>query len=65
MMKYVTDMNFILGKSRGKSTSTGMIGYNNKLYISFSRTIKESEYERLFFTTLSSMGIDILIESNR
>ena len=65
MKEYITDMNFILGKSRGKSTSTGMIGYDNKLYISFSRTIKESEYERLFFTTLSSMGIDILIESNR
>jgi hypothetical protein len=65
MKKYVTDMNFILGKSRGKSTSIGVIGYNNKLFITFSRTIKESEFERLFFTTLSSMGIDILIESNR
>lgn len=65
MKKYVTDMNFILGKSRGKATATTMIGYNNKLYITFSRTIKEAELERLFFTTLSKMGLDILIESNR
>lgn len=65
MKKYITDMNFILGKSRGKTTSTTMIGYNNKLYITFSRKIKESEYERLFFTTLSNEGLDILIESNR
>ena len=58
-------MNFILGKSRGKSGAAAMIGINDNLYISFSRIIKESEFERLFFTTLSSMGIDILIESNR
>lgn len=65
MKKYVTDMNFILGKSRGKTTAITMIGYNNKLYITFSRNIKESDFERLFFTTLSKMGLDILIESNR
>ena len=65
MKEYITDMNFILGKSRGKSGAAAMIGINDNLYISFSRIIKESEFERLFFTTLSSMGIDILIESNR
>ncbi len=65
MKKYITDMNFILGKSRGKSTAITMIGYNNKLYITFSRNIEESEFERLFFTTLSKEGIDVLIESNR
>ena len=41
-----------------------MIGYNDKLYITFSRKIKESELERLFFTKLSSMGLNINIESN-
>ena len=65
MKKYVTDMNFILGKSRGKTHAVTMIGYNNKLYITFSRNIKESEFERLFFTFLSKEGIDITIESNR
>ena len=65
MTKYVTDMNFILGKSRGKSTAITMVGYNNKLYITFSRDIKESDFERLFFTYLSKQGLDILIESNR
>ena len=62
--EYVTDMNFILGNSRGKSGSVTMIGYNDKLYITFSRKIKESELERLFFTKLSSMGLNINIESN-
>ncbi len=65
MKKYVTDMNFILGNSRGKSGSITGIGYDNNLYITFSRKIKESELERLFFTNLSMMGLDIEIESNR
>lgn len=65
MKKYVTDINFILGKSREKTHATTMIGYNNKIYVTFSRNIKESEFERLFFTTLSKEGLDVLIESNR
>ncbi len=65
MSKYVTDMNFILGKSRGKSGAISAIGYNNNLYITFSRKIKESELEKLFFTNLAKMGLDIEIESNR
>lgn len=65
MNKYVTDMNFILGNSRGKPGSVTAIGYGNNLYITFSRKIKESELERLFFTNLSKMGLDIEIESNR
>ena len=65
MEEYVTDMNFILGKSRGKSTSVTSVGYKDNLYITFSRTIKESEFERLFFTKLIDLGIDVYIESNR
>ena len=65
MKKYVTDMNFILGKSRGKSASVSCIGYNNKVYITFSSIIKETDAERIFFTELSKMGLDVYIESNR
>ena len=65
MNKYITDMNFILGKSRGKSGSVSAIGYKDNLYITFSRKIKESEFERIFFTNLSKMGLNIEIESNR
>lgn len=65
MEKYITDMNFILGKSRGKFGSITSIGYKDNLYITFSSGIKESELERLFFTKLSSMNIHVYIESNR
>lgn len=65
MEKYITDVNFILGKSKGKSGSIGAIGYKDTLYISFSRKIKEAEFERLFFTKLVKMGLEVEIESNR
>ena len=65
MSEYVTDFNFILGKSKITSGSVSAIGYKNTLYITFSRKIKESEFERIFFTTLVNMGLKVEIESNR
>ena len=64
MAKYVKELGFIIGKSRGKPGSGSCISYKNNLYISFSRKIKESEFERLFFTNLVEMGIPVTIESN-
>ena len=63
--KYITDINFILGKSRGKPSSVACIGYNDNIYISFTSNIKETEIERIFFTELTKRNIDVYIESNR
>ena len=65
MKKYITDMNFILGKSRGKPSAITVIGYNNKIYITFSSVIKETDLERIFFSKLVDMGLNVYIESNR
>lgn len=65
MEQYITDINFILGKSKGKSGSISAVGYQDTLYITFSRKIKEAELERLFFTKLVKMGLEVEIESNR
>lgn len=64
MANYVKEMGFIIGKPRSNPGASACIGYNGKLYISFSRKIKESEFERLFFTNLVKMNIGIEIESN-
>ena len=64
MSNYVKELGFIIGKARGKPGSCGCVSYKNNLYISFSRKIKESEFERLFFTKLVEMGIPVTIESN-
>ena len=65
MRDYVTDLNFILGKSKGTSGSATAIGYKDTLYVTFSRKIKERDFERIFFTTLVNMGIEVEVESNR
>jgi NRPS condensation-like uncharacterized protein len=65
MSEYITDLNFILGRSKGTSGSVTGIGYKDNLYITFSRKIKEAEFERLFFTKLVKMGIEVEVESNR
>lgn len=64
MSSYVKELGFMIGKSRGKPGACACISYKNNLYISFSRKIKESEFERLFFTKLVEMGIPVTIESN-
>ena len=64
MQKYVTDMNFLLGRSRNKHGSVGCISCMDNLYITFTSRIKDTEFERLFFTKLVELGIKVYIESN-
>lgn len=64
MEEYVKELVFMIGRSRSKPGSCGCISCKDKLYITFTRKIKESEYERLFFTKLVEMGIPVTIESN-
>ncbi len=63
--EYIKSVGFIIGRSRGKPGSCGCINFKDNLYISFSRRIKETEYERLFFTKLIEMKIPVEVESNR
>lgn len=64
MSKYIEDLGFIIGRSRFKPGSGSCIGYNNNLYITFSRKIKETEFEKKFFRNLIEKGIPVEIESN-
>lgn len=63
--KYVKEMNFILGRSRGKPSSCSCVSYKDNLYLTFSRNIKESEFERIVLTKLVELNIPVLVESNR
>lgn len=62
--KYIKEVGFMIGRSKGKPCASACVGYNNNLYITFSRRVKESEFERLFFTKLVQMDIPVEIESN-
>ena len=61
---YIKDMGFLIGRSRNKPGSCSAISCKGKLYITCTRKIKETEFERLFFTKLIEMNIPVTIESN-
>ena len=64
MQEYVTDMGFMIGRSRNKHGNVACISCMNNLYITFTSRIKETEFERLFFTKLVELGLEVYIESN-
>ncbi|MDI9519800.1 MAG: hypothetical protein QM308_01380 [Bacillota bacterium] len=60
----VERMNLLLGPAQKTPLGVAVISACGNTSISFSKTIKESEVERVFFTTLIELGIPVLIESN-
>ncbi len=65
MQEYVTDMGFMIGRSRNKHGAVACISCMDNLYITFTSRIKSTEFERLFFTKLVELGVPVYIESNR
>lgn len=64
MQKYITGACFMLGRGRVNSTAAAMLSYNNTVTLTFTRSVKEAEVERRFFTFLVKNGIHVKIESN-
>ena len=65
MEEYIERFDFMLGSLLENPVACAMVGYGDKLYINFSRTILEPFLERAFFTRLVKMGIHVKVESNR
>lgn len=65
MAAYVRHMDFILGPLARNRVCVGMISYQGKLRINFTRTIEEPFLEKEFFTRLVRLGAHILVESNQ
>ena len=64
MQEYVTDMGFMIGRSRNKHGAVACISCMDNLYITFTSRINDTEFERLFFTKLVELGVPVYIESN-
>ncbi len=64
MYPYIKRMDFILGTQATRPNNCGVLSYGDKMYINFTRNIKESTLERIFFTKLRSMGLHVKVESN-
>ena len=63
--KLVESYSVNLGRPKYNAKAAGLVSFNGVMTWTFSSRIKEMTIEKLFFTTLSELGVDVTIESNR
>lgn len=56
---------FNVGRPKYNAKSMGIVSFNDKLVCILSSKIKENTTEKDFFTTLSGLGVELVVESNR
>lgn len=64
MEQHVERFDFQLGPLFQNKVTCGVVTYKGKAYINFTRTIRETDTERGFFTRLVEEGVPVTIESN-
>lgn len=62
--KYVEDISFVLGTGFSCKNHLAVVGYDDHLNLTFSREFVENNVEKEFFRTLTSEGIEVIIDSN-
>lgn len=62
--KYVEDFSFVLGTGFSCKNHLAVVGYDDHLNLTFSREFVENNVEKEFFRTLTSEGIEVIIDSN-
>lgn len=64
MESYINYFDVVLGGTPKNHINCALVTYNNILNISFSSRSETTEIQRLFFTFLSSQGINVKIQAN-
>ena len=64
MKKYITKVTFSNGVSKEAPINMGVTYCDNKVYMTFSSSILERDFQRTFFRVLSELGLDITLENN-
>lgn len=62
--KYVEDFSFVLGTGFSCKNHLAVVGYNGYINLTFSREFVENNVEKEFFRTLTSEGVEVIIDSN-
>lgn len=65
MLGVIRDFEINLGVGNVATHSISVIIFGGRVTVSFTRSVYETEIERLFFTHLSARGIDIELQSNQ
>lgn len=64
MKPFVSRFDFIIGPQAKAPYNLGVLSYGDTLYMNLVRNTKEPELEREFFSVLSSLGMNLKLESN-
>lgn len=64
MAEQVTRFDFIIGPQAMAPYNCGVVSYGGEIRISVVRNTREPELERVLFPFLSSLGLDLTLESN-
>ena len=64
MSKHVENVQFVLGPSPHEKCSCGITGYQDHLYMTFGRGIKDPKIERHIFRRLVQSGVSVKIKSS-
>ena len=59
---HVRDVDFLLGRARGRSGACACASFGGRLNMNFTRGIAESNFERLFLGWLDRIGIDSSVQ---
>ena len=59
---HILDMNFVLGRTRGRSGSCSSVSFGGRMYLNFTRKIVEDNFERIFTRKLRELGVWVRIE---
>ena len=57
MSDYIQDIDFTLGRQRGNSGACSCLGYQDRLYLHFTRKIARDSFEQAFLKVMDSLGI--------
>ncbi len=61
---YIKDVTFAIAPTFSCNHQVGVIGYNDNLYVTFTRAYVETELEKFFIRYLTSNGVHVEVSSN-
>lgn len=64
MRKYVTKIIFSNGAMKETPINMGVTYYNDNMYLTFTSSIVERDFQKVFFRELANLGLDITLENN-
>ncbi|MFN3410586.1 MAG: hypothetical protein ACK4YF_00300 [Exilispira sp.] len=62
--RFIEHFDFIPAPGKASKTNCSVVSFNNKLSIAFGSRIENTELERLFFSTLVSLGVEVEITTS-